>query len=156
MVNGTLRDPAAVATARSRPLAHRVAAGVLMPLAALAVTAIGLRAPSAGGISPLDTVIAGLVLAWALAAAVATRFRDRAPQWQGASGTLAASVAVAAPPIGSQPGGPHASRAVAPLAGPLVIAVSFHFLLALPDGRLTGWARRIAVALGYASAAGSG
>ena len=49
-----------------------------------------------------------------------------------------------------------AAQAVATLAGPLVIAVSFHFLLALPDGRLAGWARRVAAALGYASAAASG
>jgi signal transduction histidine kinase len=156
MVNGTFPDPAAVATLRRRPVAHRVVAGVVMPLAALAVAAIGLRAPSAGDISALDTVVAGLVLAWALAAAVAARSRDQAPQWQVASGTLAASVAFAAARMASQPGGQHAARAVATLAGPLVIAVSFHFLLALPDGRLTGWARRVAVALAYASAAGSG
>jgi signal transduction histidine kinase len=156
MVNGTFPDPAAVATLRRRPVAHRVVAGVVMPLAALAVAAIGLRAPSAGDISALDTVVAGLVLAWALAAAVAARSRDQAPPWQVASGTLAASVAFAAARMASQPGGQHAARAVATLAGPLVIAVSFHFLLALPDGRLTGWARRVAVALAYASAAGSG
>ena len=45
---------------------------------------------------------------------------------------------------------------VATLAGPLVIAISFHFLLALPDGQLgqPGW--RLMAGLGYASAVGTG
>jgi len=96
MANGTLRDPAAVAPPFATPTVQRVVAGVLMPLVAVVVAAIGLHARAAGGISALDAVAAGLVLAWALAGAVATRPRDRAPQWQVASGALAASVALAA------------------------------------------------------------
>ena len=42
------------------------------------------------------------------------------------------------------------------IAASLVIAISFHFLLALPDGRLARPGRRIVVGLGYASAAGTG
>ncbi|HEY4849189.1 MAG TPA: GAF domain-containing sensor histidine kinase, partial [Streptosporangiaceae bacterium] len=157
MANGTLRDPAAVAPSFATPTVQRVAAGVLMPLVTVVVAAIGLRARAAGGISALDAVAVGLVLAWALAGAVATRPRDRAPQWQVASGALAASVALAAARLAGQAGGQHeAARAVATIAGPLVIAISFHFLLALPDGRLAGRARRIAAALGYASAVGTG
>src|SRR5713101_6709094 len=157
MANGTLRDPAAVAPPFATPTVQRVVAGVLMPLVAVVVAAIGLHARAAGGISALDAVAAGLVLAWALAGAVATRPRDRAPQWQVASGALAASVALAAARLAGQAGGQHeAARAVATIAGPLVIAISFHLLLALPDGRLAGRARWIAAALGYALAAGSG
>ena len=157
MVNGTLRDPAAVAPPRTRAAARRLAAGVLMPVAVVVVIAIGLRAPAAGGISALDAVTAGLAAAWALAGAVAARSRDRAPQWQVAWAALAASVAFAAARLAAQPAGQHgAARAVATVAGALVIAVSFHFLLALPDGRLAGQARRIAAGLGYALAVGTG
>ena len=45
---------------------------------------------------------------------------------------------------------------MATLAAPLVIAISFHFLIALPDGRLGRPGRRITAGLGYASAAGTG
>jgi signal transduction histidine kinase len=45
---------------------------------------------------------------------------------------------------------------LATLAACGVIAVSFHYLLALPDGRLGRPGRRIMAALGYASAAGTG
>jgi signal transduction histidine kinase len=157
MVNGTLRDSAAVAPPRARPVAQRVTAGAVLPLGTAAIIVIGLRAPAAGGISALDAVTAGLVAAWALAGAVAARSRDRGPQWQVACGALVASVAFAAARLAAEPGGQHlAARDVATVAGPLVIAVSFHFLLALPDGRLAGRARRIAAGLGYAGAAGTG
>jgi signal transduction histidine kinase len=161
MVNGTLHDPAAVAPPRARPVARRVAAGVVLPLGAVAVTAIGFRVQAPRGIPAVDAVAGGLAVAWALAGAVATRSRDRAPQWQVAAGALTASVALTAARLASrsagQPGGQHAAaRAVATLAGTLVIAVSFHFLLSLPDGRLGSRARRIAAAFGYASAVGTG
>jgi signal transduction histidine kinase len=45
---------------------------------------------------------------------------------------------------------------VATIAASLVIAISFHFLLALPDGRLARPGRRIVAGLGYASAVGTG
>jgi signal transduction histidine kinase len=45
---------------------------------------------------------------------------------------------------------------VAALAGPLVIALSVHLLLALPDGRLGSRARRAAAGLAYAAAAAAG
>jgi signal transduction histidine kinase len=64
----------------------------------------------------------------------------------------AATVAVAA--IGLRvPGAVPAAEAIAVA---LTIAVWFHFLVALPDGRLGGTGRRVLVALGYASAAGTG
>jgi signal transduction histidine kinase len=157
MVNGTLHDPAAMTSSRARPVAGRLAAGAAIPLGAVAVTAIGLRVATPRGVPALDAVAAGLVLAWALAGAVATRSRDRAPQWQVASGALAAAVALTAARLASHPGSQHAAaRAAATLAGTLVIAISFHFLLALPDGQLGGRARRIAAALGYASAVATG
>jgi signal transduction histidine kinase len=75
-----------------------------------------------------------------------------------AAGTLAAAVALTAGRLASQPpAGQHQlARTVATLAASLVIAVSCHFLLALPGGRLDGRARRTGAALGYVAALGTG
>lgn len=137
--------------------AGRLATGVLGPACTAAVAVFGLWYVP-GGISPLDAVAFGLSLAWALAGAIAARNRERAPQWPVASGALVAAVALTAARLGSQgPAGQHeAARAVATLAAPLVIAISFHFLLALPDGRLGGRARRVAAGLGYVTALSTG
>src|SRR5437763_16765804 len=63
----------------------------------------------------------------------------------------AATVAVAA---GLRvPGAVFAAEKVAVM---LTIAIWFHFLLALPDGRLGGAGRRIAAGLGYACLAATG
>src|SRR5215468_9436400 len=82
----------------------------------------------------------------------------RAPPWPMAAGTLAAAVALTAARFASQPpAGQHQlARAVATLAAALVIAASCHFLLALPDGRLGGRARRTGAAVAYAGALGIG
>jgi signal transduction histidine kinase len=103
-------------------------------------------------------VAVGVVLVWALAGAVCAREPDRAPQWPVAAGTLAAAVALTADRLASQsPAGQHQlARTVATLAASLVIAVSCHFLLALPGGRLDGRARRTGAALGYVAALGTG
>ena len=68
-------------------------------------------------------------------------------------GALAGAVALTAGRMGLQH---HPARVLATLIAPLVIAISFHFLLALPDGRLTRPAARALVAFGYASALGTG
>ena len=70
---------------------------------------------------------------------------------------LTASVALAAARLGDQAGGYHqAARAVATVAVPVVIAVSVHMLLALPDGRLVERGRRIGTGLAYAVAGAAG
>jgi signal transduction histidine kinase len=132
--------------------------GVLLPAVAAAVALAGLRARVPGGLSALDGVAVGVVLVWALAGAVCAREPDRAPQWPVAAGTLAAAVALTAGRLASQsPAGQHQlARTVATLAASLVIAVSCHFLLALPGGRLDGRARRTGAALGYVAALGTG
>jgi putative ABC transport system ATP-binding protein len=76
-----------------------------------------------------------------------------------ALGALAAATALTAARIAAHDGTAdqhQTARAVATLAAPLVIAVSFHFLLALPDGRLVQSGRRILAVLGYVSAVGTG
>src|SRR5205085_3607326 len=99
-------------------------------------------------------VAIALVLAWALAGAVCARAPEPAPRWPLAIGRLAGAVALTAGRLASQPpaGGHQPARAVAALAAALVIAAAFHFLLALPDGRLGGRPRRAGVSMGYLAA----
>ncbi len=131
--------------------------GVLGPAGAAVVAVIGL-AYVPGGISAAAAVAFGLTFAWALTGAVAARAPERTPQWQVASGALAAAIALTAARLGSEaPVGQHeVARAVATVTALLVIAISFHFLLAMPDGRLGGRARRASVSLGYVTALGTG
>ena len=86
--------------------------------------------------------------------------RRRAPAvyWLIALGALTGAVALTAARLGGQyqAAGQHAARVLATLAGTLVIAISFHFLLALPDGRLGQPGRRLMAGLGYASAVVTG
>jgi len=135
--------------------ARRLVPGLLAPAATVVVAAAGLRVP---GLGVIDAIGFALVIAWAIAATVLARAADRTAYWLIALGALAGAIALTAARMGSQPetAGQHAARVLATLAGPLVIAISFHFLIALPDGRLgrPGW--RLVAALGYASAVGTG
>ena len=137
-------DPAV--TARPRPFLP----GLLAPLATVAVAAIGLRV---SGLGMVDAVGFALAIAWAAAGLVVARTADHAVAWQIELGALTGAVALTAARLGEQH---QAARAVATIAASLVIAISFHFLIALPDGRLARPGRRIVVGLGYASATGTG
>ena len=156
-MNGTVHGPAAAARPRG-PAAGHLMTGVVLPLVTAAVALAGLRVPVPGGVSSLDGVAVAVVLVWAVAGAVTARVPGRAPQWPMAAGTLAAAVALTAARLASQPSaGQHQlARAVATLAAALVIAASCHFLLALPDGRLGGRARRTGAGVAYAGALGTG
>jgi len=130
--------------------ARRLVPGLLAPAATVVVAAAGLRV---SGLGVIDAIGFALVIAWAIAATVLARAADRTAYWLIALGALTGAVALTAARIPEQQ---HAARVVATLAGPLVIAISFHFLIAQPEGRLgrPGW--RVVAALGYASAAGTG
>ncbi|HYB86131.1 MAG TPA: histidine kinase [Streptosporangiaceae bacterium] len=132
--------------------------GVILPLASAATALAGLRVHVPGGLSALDGVAVGLVLIWALAGAVCARAPERAPQWPLAGGTLAAAVALTAARLASQPpaGRHQLASAVATVVATLVIALTCHFLLALPDGRLGGRPRRIGAGVAYLGALGTG
>ena len=157
VVNGTIPSPAAAAPPRGAAVGHLMT-GLVLPLVTAAVALAGLRVHVPGGLSVLDGVAVGLVLVWALAGAFCARAPDRVPQWPLAGGTLAAAVALTAGRLASQPSaGQHQpARAAATLAAALVIAVTCHFLLALPDGRLGGRARRAGAAVAYLVALGTG
>jgi signal transduction histidine kinase len=138
--------------------AWRLITGVLAPLATLLVAAAGLRVRDPGGLPAVQAVAFALTAAWALAAAAVSRAPGLGGRWQPAAGALAGAVALTAARLGSQPGdGQHGlARAVATIAGPLVIASSVHFVLAAPDGRLGSRARRGTAAAAYAAALAAG
>jgi signal transduction histidine kinase len=142
-------DPAVTTPAHG--WTHQLVPGWLAPAATVAVAAIGLRV---SGLGVLDGIGFALAIGWALAAAVTARTADRTAAWLIALGALAGAVALTAARLGGQ--GDHTARVLATVIAPLVIAISFHYLIALPDGRLgrTGW--RILAVLGYASAVGTG
>jgi signal transduction histidine kinase len=159
-------EPAAAAQASGRYGARHLVPRLLAPLAAVAVAAIGLRI--GGGWSATDAAAFVLAIAWALAGiAVPVAARTPRPHTLGqmtlgllaALGALVAATALTAARIAGQDGTAdqhQTGRVVATLAAPLVIAVSFHFLLALPDGRLVKPGRRTLAVLGYVGAVGTG
>jgi hypothetical protein len=88
-------------TPGAAPAARRLVAGVLLPLAAVAIAVAGLLIPVPGGISDLAAVTAGLVIAWALCAAATAFAPERTPQWEQAAGAVAAAGGC---PAGTFPG----------------------------------------------------
>jgi signal transduction histidine kinase len=151
MTNTAVNDPPATATSPGGSAARRLLAGVLVPVLTVAIVVIGLRAP-AGGLPTLQAVAFGLVVVGAVSGAILARSAQRVAIWQVAFGALVASVALTAARIGDEAGQHHAARAVATVAVPVVIAISCHMLLALPDGRLGGQARRAGAWVAYAAA----
>jgi signal transduction histidine kinase len=155
MTNAAVGDHAATAPPHGSSAARRLVAGVLVPLITIVIVVLGLR--TAGPLPAVQAVAFGLVVVGALSGAILARSAQRVALWQVAFGALAASVALTAARLGSQPGGHHqAARGVATFAVPVVIAVSVNMLLALPDGRLTSRARRIGTGIAYAAAAAVG
>jgi signal transduction histidine kinase len=156
-MNGVVGDPpATLPAAGSTP--RRIVAGLLLPVGAIVLSVASLRVSVPGGVTALAAVTVGLIVVWALCAAVTARVPERAPQWQMAAGALAASVAVGADRlVGHGSGGPHRiALVIASFAVPLVIAISVHLLLALPDGRLNSRARRTGAVVVYALAVAAG
>jgi signal transduction histidine kinase len=132
---GSLPVPAAARATAAR----RVLTGLLGPAAALALVAIALAISVPGPGSSLQDVGFGLIVTAAVAAAVLARAPERTPQWQVAAGTVAAAAAMTCYRVAAGVRGTTRSEAmaVATFGALLVIAVSVHLVLALPDGRLT-------------------
>jgi signal transduction histidine kinase len=158
MMNSTLHDPAVVIPPRGGTAVRRTVTGLVVPAATIVVVLAGLHAAVPGGISDLQAVGFGLVVAAALSGAVTAYAPERSPQWQVAFASLAAAIALSAARIADEgSGGRHqAARGVATIAVLLTIAISFHLMLALPDGRLGSRARRVSAGTGYAAALGAG
>ncbi len=123
----------------------------------VAVVVVGLRVTVPRGTAPASSVAFGLTLAWALVGVVDTRARDRGRKASpfhllAAIDALVAAVALTA---GRKAEILHASssaRDVATLTALVVTAISFHFLVALPDGRLHDSGRRVIVVCIYLAA----
>ena len=137
-------------TARAHGWTRQAVPELLGLTATVVVAAAGLQ------VSGLDVFAAigfALAIAWALAGAVLARSADRTTAPLMTLGALAGAVALTAARMGAQH---HPTSVLATLIAPLVIAISYHFLLALPDGHLGRPAARILVVLGYVSAVGTG
>src|ERR1019366_5806458 len=145
VVNAIVDISADVVPPRRGSTGRRMVAGMVLPALAAAIAVIGLRVPASATLPSLQAVAFGLVLVGALSGVILARAPDRVAQWQGGFGALAASVELTAARIGDEvSSGQHrAARAVATLAVPFIIAISFHLLLALPDGRLRGHGRGV-------------
>jgi signal transduction histidine kinase len=157
-MSGTAPAGAVPARPRAAPLARRLAAAVALPALTAAVLVAGLRADLAGGIPALTVVAFGLIVAWSLAGALTAWASGRASQRFLTLGALVAAVGLTAARLGRQasPGHGTAAAAVATFAAVVVIAISAHYLLALPDGRLGSAVRRAGAALIYLAAAATG
>ncbi|MFZ0248945.1 MAG: histidine kinase [Acidimicrobiales bacterium] len=128
----------------------------------LAGVVIGWRIAVPQGTAPATSVAFGLTLAWSLVGLVDTRAKDRVGTKASPFHLLAAIdalVAAVALTAGRKAEVAHASgsaRDIATLAALAVTAISFHFLLALPDGRLHDSVRRAVAVSGYVVAVAIG
>ena len=121
---------------------------VAFAVASIAVAAAG------DGVSPIEAVRAGLVVAWAAAGAALgiSRRQDRlgplvlGGTGVGAVGALAAALARSGD---LEVGTVDIADATARVAAALLPAVALHFMLALPHGELGTRGRRVLVQVGY-------
>ena len=156
-------DQAAVTLAAPRSTAvgpFRLVQVVLFALTVAGVV-VGLRVGVPGGTPPVEGVAFGLTLVWALVGFVDTRARDRSGSWSpfhllAGVDALVAMVALTAGRMADTAHATSAARDVATLSAVLVTAVSLHFMLALPQGRLGDSFRRAMVVVGYLGALTTG
>jgi signal transduction histidine kinase len=149
-----------VVAASARPAPAAMGAFRLVQVAILGLTiggvVVGLRITVPRGTSSVEAVAFGLTLLWALVGFVDLHARDRTASRVSAYHLLAglnalvAMVALTAGRKAEALPASHAARDVATLAAVLVTAISFHFLLGLPDGRLLDSGRRAAAVAVYA------
>jgi signal transduction histidine kinase len=147
--------------ARVTPASYRLVQLLLLGLTVAGV-ALGFGTSTPGGVAPAAGVAFGLTLLWALVGAVDTRARDRIDAAFSPYHLLAgldALVAMVALTVGRRAETLHAgsgARDVATVAALLVTAISFHFLVGLPDGRLGTSFRRGLTGAVYVASLGVG
>ncbi|MGO8863744.1 MAG: histidine kinase [Acidimicrobiales bacterium] len=136
----------------------------LLFVVTVVIVAIGVFKHVPGGMTAVNGVAFGLTLVWAVAGLVAARFSDPSSARVDAYAlliavdSLLASIALTAGRY-AQNEALHsydAAKSIATVAALLVTAVSFHFLLALPNGQLPGRGRRSAVIVVYVAALAAG
>src|SRR6185437_15532464 len=148
---------------RAGGVARRLLAGLLLPLAAIALAVAGLLISVPGGISGTAWVTAALIVAWALCGAATAWAPERTPQWQQAAGAVLGAVAFGADRLsarfaaeGASAAHRHLAVGVGMIAAALMVAVSVHLVLSLPDGRLRSRGRRACALAAYGIALASG
>jgi signal transduction histidine kinase len=132
----------------------RLAMAVLWVAPALAVTGVGLARAMTRGVGSADVIRVELTLGWVLAAVcLLLRPELRRLGRLVSAGTLVGAASFAAAVIGRTTGGTvgHDGRLVATVLPAVLMAVGFHFLRAVPDGRLGGRSARFEVAVVYAA-----
>jgi signal transduction histidine kinase len=160
MASETSRDAVTPAAGSLTGLALRSVIFVLT----LGIVAVGLRAHVRGGITAINAVAFGITVVWALVGLVNMSDPERTPvrfspfHLLVGLDALMAAVALTAGrlAVATDVSFGGAARAAATVATLLVTALSFHLLLALPDGRLPGKARTRAVVIVYVIALGTG
>jgi len=154
MAGATLVAPAPVVTDVGAPTRRFGLVAVALFAGVIAVIVAGVQAR--GTLSAVDGVALGLAAVWAGAGLFgATRRPAQLPGLLVLLGALLAGVAVTAQRLGSS-GDRGTARDVASAAAPLVIAVTFHLVLALPGGQLRSSVRRVAATAGYVLAVAVG
>ncbi len=124
---------------------------------------VGFRTSVPGGVAPVTSVAFCVTLLWACVGAIDTRRLDGAGTGAGLApyrllagvDALVATVALVAGQRADMLHGTAGARDVATVAAVLVTAISFHFLVALPDGRLPDPVRRSGVVVAYIAALGA-
>jgi signal transduction histidine kinase len=159
-------DGTAAPARPGKPAAGRtrlILAGLLLPLAAAGLAVAGLLVRVPGGTTATAWVTAALIVAWGLCCAAAVLAPERTPLWLQATGTLLGAVAFATDRLSARlaaqargragQGAPgtahHLAVAVGMVAAALLVAVSVHLMLSLPDGRLRTRARRVCAGAAY-------
>ncbi|MGP0031687.1 MAG: histidine kinase [Acidimicrobiales bacterium] len=147
------------ASRAASPATGIVLRGLIFALT-IAVVVVGLRAQVPGGITAVNAVAFVITAVWAVVGLVKVRepgaTTERVSPFHLLAGVdaLVAAVALTSSRLALSEhvtsGG--AARAVATITTVLVTAVSFHLLLALPDGRLPGVGRRLVVMAVYVAA----
>ena len=151
-------------TPQPKPSSSQVALHLLLFVVTVVIVVVGLRTRVASGIAAVNAVAFGLALVWAITAVVASHFSDRPSGKVSpyplliAADSLLAAVALAAGRLAQHESvrSYGAAKSVATIAALLVTAVSFHLLLALPDGQLSGTGRRTVVVVVYVAALAAG
>jgi len=119
---------------------------------------VGLRIPVPGGIAPVTAVAFGLTIAWGMVGFVDTRARERTGtkvspfHLLAGVDALVAALALSAGCKADTGHAPSSARDIATMAAIVVTAISLHFLLALPDGRLHDSLRRGTAVTAYVAA----
>jgi signal transduction histidine kinase len=130
----------------------RVGAGGFLVVPALAVAAYGLARPPGSGVSPAESIRAELVFGWA-AAGVCLLVRPGLERLGRlvALAALLGAVTLTVADLGSTWVGSSGrdARFIATLLPALLMAMGIHFLLSVPDGRLTTRGRSSVVMAGY-------